>query len=312
MTDTLKEIIIREAKILGFDLIGFASPSSLPSEKFSRWIENEYHADMKYLSNNLEKRHNPIAYQPEVKTIISTALNYHQSDPPNYDKTIGKIARYAWGKDYHHVLTDRLGKLAHNINSLIGGGLRYRICVDSSPVLEKPIAQSAGIGWIGKNGLLINKTLGSFLVLGELFINLEIPPDTPEIDRCGKCRKCIDACPTKAIVEPQTIDCRRCISYLTIEHKGEIPSDISKKITDHIFGCDLCQNVCPFNQSVPETNVPEFKQHVLGPAINPSDVLRWNEKNWKEKTSGSSAARTKLTQWQRNAHILASLNEPRP
>lgn len=221
-------------------------------------------------------------------------------------RRVGRIARYAWGLDYHFVLKRKLHSLAKEIKGILGREFRYRAFVDSAPVLETSLACQAGLGWIGKNGCLLNRKMGSLFFLCELFVDFELSADEPITNRCGKCRKCIDACPTGAIVEPGIVDANKCISYLTIEYKGEIGKEESKAIGDWLFGCDVCQEVCPFNRNPISCRVDEFYEDVLGPVMDVDEVLSWDERAYKERTRRSAGARASLEQWKRNASIVAA------
>jgi epoxyqueuosine reductase len=197
-----------------------------------------------------------------------------------------------------------LHRLAEKIKLVLGRDFSYRAFVDSAPVMEKPLAQQAGLGWIGKNGCLINRRFGSFFFLGELFVDFELPPDSPAKNYCGRCRRCLDACPTGAIIAPQTLDARRCVSYLTIEHRGGIDEDLKSKIGDRLFGCDACQLACPFNRKCVETLIEDFRRPILGPSLDPNEILNWDESACKLRTAHSAGERADLTQWQRNAKIV--------
>ena len=300
----IKQEIRAAADEIGFDLCGFTAP--IIEERYRRAfvaaIKAGRHAGMTYLERNLEKRLDPQKLVSGVKTVVCVAASYYQ--PCEQPDTPGKVAMYAWGRDYHTVIKERLVRLAGRIEEILSREIRYRSFVDTAPVLEKPLAQQAGLGWIGRNGCLINKRLGSYLLLGELFIDAEIDPDQPAREHCGKCHRCIDACPTTAIILPHCVDANRCISYLTIEHNGHIPSDFAARFNGYIFGCDICQNVCPFNRFAKPTRIEEFRDHHLGPHIDPAKVLTWTEASHQSRTANSPANRATLSQWRRNAQLL--------
>ena len=256
----IKELIKAEGYALGFSIVGFTTPA--PPEHYaiySDWLKAGHHGKMHYLATerNRERRANPHLILPECKTIIVLAVNY--PNPLSYpeskdDKSTGKIAAYAWpGTDYHNIIPPLLEKLALSIQQIIGAPINYRCYTDTGPILERDFAQCAGLGWIGKNTCLISPSFGSFLFLAEILIDHYLEPDPPFIaDRCGNCTKCIDSCPTQCILPNRTIDASRCISFLTIENKEAIPSNLRPDIGNWIFGCDICQTVCPWNHKTKE------------------------------------------------------------
>jgi epoxyqueuosine reductase len=303
MESNLKQDIFASALEIGFDLAGVTEPKVINTRTFLEWQQSGLAGTMGYMGRNIEKRLGPRKLVPEVKSILCVGLNYFQTVPAPSDSG-GKISRYAWGKDYHLVVREMLHRLADKICGIVKGDFAYRAFVDSAPVMEKALAVQAGLGWIGKNGCLINKRLGSFLFLGELFLDFELPPDEPGKEYCGRCQKCLAACPTGAIVKPGLVDARRCISYLTIEHKGEIAADLAEKMDGWLFGCDVCQQVCPFNRKCPETQIGDFQRHVLGPQIEPAKVLQWDETTYQDHTASSAGSRAGLEQWRRNAENI--------
>ncbi|MFO3797403.1 MAG: tRNA epoxyqueuosine(34) reductase QueG, partial [Anaerolineales bacterium] len=243
---TLEQHIKKEARRLGFDLAGITTPDPPPHfEAFLRWLEAGRHGEMAYLAmpRSLERRADPRRILPECRSIIVLAMRYPASRPPA-TPTCGQIASYAWGKDYHLVIEERLQALTEFIIAQIGHAVPYRYYTDTGPLLERDLAQRAGLGWIGKNGCLINPRYGSYFLLAEILLGLELAPDPPfPTDHCGHCTRCIQACPTHCILPDRTIDARRCLSYLTIENKGEIPEELRPQIGNWIFGCDICQEV---------------------------------------------------------------------
>jgi epoxyqueuosine reductase len=303
MDGELKQDIFASAREIGFDLVGITAPKVVNTHTFLEWQQSGLAGTMEYMGRNIEKRLDPQKLVPEVKSILCVGVNYFQK-APDQSETGGKISRYAWGKDYHLVIRDMLHRLAEKIEGLIQRKFTYRAFVDSAPVMEKALAVQAGLGWIGKNGCLINKWLGSFLFLGELFLDFELPPDEPGKNYCGRCQKCLAACPTGAIVKPGLMDARRCISYLMIEHKGNITADLAEKMNGWLFGCDVCQQVCPFNRKCPETRIEDFRRYVLGPQIDAAEILQWEEKDYQDRTATSAGNRAGLAQWRRNAQNL--------
>ncbi|MFN2399776.1 MAG: tRNA epoxyqueuosine(34) reductase QueG, partial [Gemmatimonadaceae bacterium] len=239
----LEELIKAQAYGLGFDLAGITSLGAVGTAKeFDRWIEQGYAGEMKYLPNRAATRRDSRLPFPGASSAIVVAMNYGGVSPA------GPIARYARGGDYHDLMIDRLRALGNWLESELGRGVRSKAYVDTGPLLERDLARKAGLGWFGKNTNLIHPKLGSFFFLGTLLVELDLAPDEPfDADRCGSCRRCLDACPTGAFVDERVLDATRCISYLTIEAKGPIPLELREKIGDLAYGCDICQDVCPWN-----------------------------------------------------------------
>ncbi|OGF66158.1 MAG: tRNA epoxyqueuosine(34) reductase QueG [Candidatus Fischerbacteria bacterium RBG_13_37_8] len=241
----LTPIIKQEAKTLGFDRIGIVEKKSLQHSGYiKQWIKQGYHADMKYMAENLEKRIDINKVFGSCESIIVVAENYYK--PAKRDKYM-HIARYAAAKDYHGRIKAKLVSLAKTIQSM-EPSLQYKAYVDTGPVMEKLWAVEAGIGWMGKHSIIINKGIGSWFCIGILLVNQTLEPDHPVKDKCGDCMRCIETCPTGAIIQPYVVDARRCISYLTIENKQEIPTDYLDKLSGYFFGCDICQEACPWNK----------------------------------------------------------------
>jgi epoxyqueuosine reductase len=279
---------------LGFDLVGITDTDlSLYQTHVTEWLDQDYCADMHFMRENLEKRLFPKKLMPGTKSIICVGMSYFSKEVPSFCPAA--ISRYAMGKDYHSLIRKRLQKLADKIKA-VKPDFQYRAFCDSAPVLEKPLAEKAGLGWIGKNGLLINKKFGSFFFLGELFLNFELPTDQPAKNHCGTCERCINQCPTKAIVKPKTIDARKCISYLTIEHKEEINTETA----GHIYGCDECQNICPWNRFAKETREPALKPSAALNNQTIKTLSQWTEAEFIKNTQGTSLKRLGYTRWQRN------------
>jgi epoxyqueuosine reductase len=248
----------REAAAAGFDLCGVAPASDFPELQFLReWLDRGYAGEMHYLERTADRRRDVREVMPSARSVISLGTIYNADRPYSTEYRedgTAAIARYAWGDDYHVVIEARLRDLEARLARLSGPGLETRAYVDTGPVQERVYAQYAGIGWIGKNTCLINEDLGSWLFLSVVICSAELTPDAPAIDQCGTCARCIDACPTGALVEPHVLDSTRCISYLTIELKSAIPADRRAHVSSHAYGCDICQDVCPWNLS-PGTGV---------------------------------------------------------
>lgn len=253
----LKNLIKAKAGQLGFDLVGVCLPDYEPVEhdNLLNWLNKDFNAKLTYLASNPRLRCDPRLFFNDVQTIVAVGINYYRE--PHYQADRPYISIYARGKPYQQVVQAKLRKLLAYIQEL-NPRARGKIAVDSSPTFDKLWAEKAGLGWRGKNTLLINKKIGSFVFLGELFLNIELEPDQPGSDHCADCRKCIDKCPTGALEEPHVLDAARCISYLTIEHEGELAEP--GLLGNHLFGCDLCQLVCPYNSNIAVTRVPEFRE----------------------------------------------------
>ncbi|HET9418562.1 MAG TPA: tRNA epoxyqueuosine(34) reductase QueG, partial [Chthoniobacterales bacterium] len=243
---TIKARLVAFAREVGFDLCRVVRcESPLHAREFRQWLRDGAHGDMSYMQRGEERRCDPQLVLPGVKSVVVLALNYFPGDPPQSGATTGRVARYAWGDDYHELIAAKLDKIDNFLREFGG---RQKCYVDTGPVLERDFAAQAGIGWHGKSTMLINERLGTWFFLAEILTTLELPPDEPARDRCGSCHRCITACPTGAITAPYRLDARRCISYLTIELKGAIPLELRLLIGDRIFGCDDCLAACPWNR----------------------------------------------------------------
>jgi epoxyqueuosine reductase len=290
---------------LGFTDCGFAS-AALPERdtvRLREWLNQGMHSCMHYMENYFEKRIDPSRLVPGAKSIISVLLNYSPGQEIHRDDDL-KISRYASGKDYHRVMKSMLRKFLQRIREEITP-LNGRLFVDSAPVLERSLAAMAGLGWIGKNASLISSEYGSFVFIGELITDLEMEYGTPLPDRCGTCSRCINACPTGAIVEPGVIDSRRCISCWTIEHKGDIDIKMKGKFRDWIFGCDICQEVCPWNRKAGRTKVNEFLPSPGLLTMNRDEWKRLSEERFNELFDGSAVKRTKYEGLTRNIRFVS-------
>jgi epoxyqueuosine reductase len=272
-TDLIKALALKE----GFSFCGISKAGFLEEEapRLEKWLKNNMHGKMHYMENYFDKRLDPTLLVPGAKSVISVLLNYF-TDEKQTDTEAPKISKYAYGKDYHTVIKNKLNILIQEMNSHIGD-FSFRVFVDSAPVLDKAWAKKSGLGWIGKNTNLINKEMGSFFFIAEIICDLDLEYDTAIKDYCGTCTACIDACPTNAIVEPYVVDGSKCISYFTIELKDEIiPKEFKGKMENWMFGCDICQDVCPWNRFSSQHQVPEF---------NPSgNLLNVSKNEWKELT----------------------------
>jgi len=311
----LREKIEHWARELGFQSLGISSGQLTQAEShLLEWLDRGYHGTMTYMSRHGSARTRPHELLPGTVRIISVRMDYRPEDVVDSlagleDLRNGYVARYAVGRDYHRLMRRRLQRLADHIADAIGPFL-YRAFTDSAPVMEKPLASHAGLGWIGKHTNLINKNSGSFFFIGELYTDLPLPVDGPVTDHCGECSRCITACPTGAIVGPYQLDARRCISYLTIELKGSIPIELRASIGNRIFGCDDCQLVCPWNRFSQPTEE-------IGFALNPRfaapplvSLLAWDEDQFLRNTAGTALRRITHEQWLRNVAVAIG-NGPR-
>ena len=265
---TLTERVKRKALDLGFQAVGVSRVTSDRPEaaRLAEWLAREYHGEMDWMARTAKKRQNPALLLPGVRAIVSVGMNYDSEDQPDDHPGLGRIARYARGEDYHHVLGERLKALAAFLQTEAPDS-RNRAYVDTGAVMEKAWAQRAGLGWIGKHSNLVSARHGSWLLLGEVLTTADLDPDEPGADLCGTCTLCIRACPTGAITEPYVVDARRCLSYLTIEQKGRIPKEFQRALGNRIFGCDDCLDVCPYNHQATPTAEPAFRATPL--TLNP-------------------------------------------
>jgi epoxyqueuosine reductase len=297
------------AAALGFDVCGIAPADSFPELRFLRaWLDRGYAGDMQYLHRTAERRADVRAVMPSAQSVISLGVVYNTDRPystENADPSRAAIARYAWGDDYHTVIERRLEALVGRIRSAAGDTFEARAYVDTGPVQERVYAQYAGLGWIGKNTCLINPELGSWMFLSAIICNLPLEPDTPALDQCGTCSLCLEACPTGALVEPHVLDATRCLSYLTIESKGSIPSDRRDAIGEHAYGCDICQEVCPWNLS-PSTGVTtghewQPRRGLDAPPL--LDLWRRSDDELRALLKGSAMKRAGVTRLRRNLAV---------
>ena len=316
-TNGISAVVRQSALEAGFDLAGIAPVTEFAElKRFPEWIASGYAGEMKYLETRDEvgelRRASLKSVFPWARSVIVCAVNYNTAHPySNQVNTPGHgwISRYAWSReDYHESVLRRLREVETRLRETAGATIETRTYVDTGPVVERVYAKYAGIGWLGKNTCLINQKMGSWLFLGVIVTSVELPPDTPAPDRCGTCTRCIDACPTQAFVGPHQLDSNKCISYLTIEKRGHIPEDLRTGIGSHVFGCDVCQDVCPWNRKAPSTDKPEFQPRTG--LVNPA--LTWlaeiSEEEFRQKFRGSPVRRTKRNGLRRNALIAVGNN----
>jgi epoxyqueuosine reductase len=297
--------IKEKGKALGFDVVGISSIGPFPESGFySKWLENGYAGDMQYLERQKAAKMTPDSVLPGVRSVIVCAMNYNVAHSrTTYDRMRAWVSRYAWGADYHDEVKKKLEQLAAWIEQT--STQKTRAYVDTGPLLERVYAKYAGIGWFGKNTCIINQKAGSWLFLGCILSDLEIDVDVPVPDRCGTCTRCIDACPTQAIVEPYVLDSRKCIAYTTIELRGEIPEADREGIGHHLFGCDICQDVCPWNNKSPHSTNAAFNARpgLFWPEID--RLLDLTETEWQQLVRGTSMKRAKIKGLLRNLMVVA-------
>ena len=342
-TDT--DWIVNQAKSVGFDLCGVVRAEEfLELANTSEWLTRGYAGEMKYLHD--PRREDPRAAMPGIYSVIVCALNYNTGRSLSTEAMLsdqngeprGWVSRYAWGDDYHHVLMERLELLIARIRERSPQPFEVRAYVDTGPIQERVAAKYAGLGWLGKNTLLLNQTIGSYFFLGVILTTLELEPtlgvrEMPAPDLCGSCTRCLDVCPTQAFVEPYVMDARKCISYLTIELRGGIPEELREPMSHHVFGCDICQDVCPWNRRAPVSTLAQFQPRTLpSPEVNktnksdapgdaPSDslfrprlesLLSLTEEGFRELFRGSPVKRAKWRGLMRNACIAAGNSKLEP
>ncbi len=309
MANTLTERIQHRAHELGFELVGITpAEQSQTIQRYRKWIDNGYAGEMGYLERHLPLKEDTRQLLQEAKSVISLAMNYYTKDPPDNlvkDPSRGQISRYAWGDDYHDIIRERLLELVEYIRNTAETEIKSRVFVDSGPVLEREFAQKAKLGWIGKNTNLINWRSGSWYFLAEVLVNLELEYDTNEPLRgsCGTCTLCIEACPTDAIVEPNWLDSRLCISYLTIELRDSIPVELRPQMGNLIFGCDICQEVCPWNSKANSTTEQAF--HPRDGNLTPEllSLVSMTQNEFSRRFKGSPIKRAKRRGFLRNVLI---------
>ena len=284
---------------------------------FENWLADGHAGSMTYLHNHRASRRDPTSWLPWARTALVVGLNYFQHPPENAlsmtngataipgSAQRGKVALYAWGEDYHRVLREKLQQVVERFEVLVDRDIQHRICVDTAAVIERELAAEAGIGWIGKNTMLLNPHWGSFFFLGVVFFDIELPPDSPMIDHCGTCTRCLDACPTDAFPAAYEMDASRCISYLTIEHRGAMDDKLANGLNGWVYGCDDCQTVCPYNHWQRETEESRFAPangESVAPALD--QLLDMTDAEIRRMNKGRATSRAKPEMWRRNARLL--------
>ena len=306
--ESLARDVKRWGAELGFQQVGIADCELGEAEtRLLEWVGKGYHGEMEYLERHGTKRSRPAELIPGTLRVIAARMNY---TPPNArdtsevlaDGSRAFISRYALGRDYHKLMRSRMQKLADKIGEEVGE-FRYRVFTDSAPVMEVELAGKAGLGWRGKHTLLLNREAGSYFFLGEIYTDLALPVDAPQTDHCGTCQKCLDVCPTKAFTGPYQLDARRCISYLTIEHKGSIPEELRPLIGNRVYGCDDCQTVCPWNKFASPSGEPDFAVRNGLDDVTLVELFAWSEAEFHERLAGSAIHRIGYERWLRNLAV---------
>jgi epoxyqueuosine reductase len=298
-------IVKSEAKRLGFDYCGISAAGFLEEEapRLEQWLKSNMHGEMHYMNNHFDMRLDPGKLVPGAKSVISLLLNYY-TDATQHDSRAPKISKYAYGEDYHYVIKDKLHEMLNTLEEKIGRSIGGRAFVDSAPVMDKAWAKKSGLGWIGKNANLINKKSGSFFFIAELILDVELEYDQPTGDFCGTCTRCIDACPTDAIVNPHIVDGSKCISYFTIELKSAIPESEKGKFQNYMFGCDICQDVCPWNRFSAPHSEPRFNANEKLLSMTREEWTEITEDVFRELFRKSAVKRTKFEGLKRNITFL--------
>jgi epoxyqueuosine reductase len=300
---------------LGFQQVGITDTDLAQAEtRLANWLAKDFHGSMDYMERHGHKRSRPALLHPGTQRVISVRMDYLPEADSEMNQALENplsayISRYALGRDYHKLMRNRLQKLAVRIHDEIGD-FGYRAFVDSAPVLEKALAEKAGLGWIGKHSNLINRQAGSWFFLGEIYTDLPLPVDKPATEHCGDCRACLDICPTQAIVAPYQVDARRCISYLTIELHGPIPEEFRPLLGNRIYGCDDCQLICPWNRFAKRTDEKDFSPRHRLNTQELLDVFAWTEQEFMAKTEGSAIRRIGYERWLRNIAVALG-NSPK-
>ena len=307
MTALSSAALKAQAKALGFDVCGIAPAGALPELSFfDEWLARGYAGSMTYLNRSAARRSDVRQVLPSARTVIVTGTVYNTKRPystEHNDATRGLVARYAWGDDYHEVLGARLERLLAWMREASPEAFDARSYVDTGPIQERVYARHAGVGWIGKNNCVIHPELGSWLFLGEIICSLPLEVDPPALDQCGTCTLCIEACPTQAIVGPGVLDSTRCISYLTIEHRGAMPVALEPSVGTHVYGCDICQEVCPWNATPPVSDDPAWQPRPVWDFPRLSDLSGMNDEAMTAALRASSMRRAKPEGVRRNVHV---------
>lgn len=305
--ESLTQKLKAYARANGCDLVGVAPVAVFKEMGFySQWLADGYAGEMEYLQRQLPKRLDPRQILPSAQSVVVIGVNYHTPHPLSLElkeRNRGWVSRYAWGDDYHLVLAEKLEKLHRFLEQETGGNYQGKFYVDTGPVLDRVFAKYAGLGWFGKNTNLINQKNGSWFFIGELITNLVLECDAPPPDRCGTCRRCLDACPTDAFPAPYVLDSNRCISYLTIELRGAIPEELRQPMGSHVFGCDICQDVCPWNRKAPVTNEAAFAPRANAVAPQLAELAAMDEAAFRERFKNSPIKRSKWRGLMRNVLV---------
>jgi epoxyqueuosine reductase len=296
--------IQHRARALGFDLIGIAPAVTVDGvSHLHNWLQRGFAGEMEYMRRHAAAREHPRHVLDGVRSVVVVGMNYHTAEPPECGPLEGRVSRYAWGDDYHRVMKDRLERLRGYVAELVPG-CRSRTVVDTAPLLERDFARLAGLGWIGKNTMLINKRMGSWLFLGALLVDFELEYDAPhEANHCGTCTRCLEACPTDAFAGPYQLDSRRCVSYLTIELRGPVPAELREGMGDWIFGCDICQEVCPWNRKAPRCDEVAFEPAAERHPADLLGLLKLDAEDFRRAYGHSALSRPKRAGLLRNAAI---------
>jgi epoxyqueuosine reductase len=314
LTSNLTRYIKEQARLLGFDKVGIAPAERLAGEEelLRQWLDRGYQGEMHWLSREPEKRVNPKALLPSARSVVVVAKNYYTSDEHGDQSDTGKVSRYAWGDDYHEIVGGKLRELLLRIRTY-APNVEGKVCVDIQPMMDKAWGVRAGLGWIGKHTNLITQDLGSWVFLGELLLDAELEYDSvPGEDHCGTCTLCIDACPTQAITEPYVLDSNKCISYATIEYRGPtLPADVATSLDGWFYGCDICQDVCPWNRFAQASSEPGFQPRPGNVNADLEDIIGLSHESYVTRFKHSAMKRAKLSGLQRNARqLLENLKPP--
>jgi epoxyqueuosine reductase len=297
----------QKAREIGFDLCGIAPAVDLPELSFfQEWLSRGFAGAMSYLERSARRRADVRRVLPSAKTVIATGTNYNTDRPYSVERSDpgrALIARYAWGDDYHRVILERLHALVEWMHETAGEPFDAKVYVDTGPVQERVYARHAGIGWIGKNTCVINSSLGSWLFLGEIICSLPLDVDEPAFDQCGECRLCIEACPTSALVGPGVLDATKCISYLTIESRDEVPESLRNDVGAHVYGCDVCQDVCPWNANAPASGDPAWQPRAVWDGVETSTLAAMSDDALENALRDSAMSRARVSGLRRNLQI---------
>jgi epoxyqueuosine reductase len=306
VTAALKDMVLREAAALGFDAVRVTSPDAMGAAgaRLTEFLEAGRHGDMEWMATTAERRQSPSRLWPEVRSVVMLGMSYAPATNPLdalEHPSRGAISVYAQGRDYHDIVKGKLKNLAGQLAAK--GGAAVKVFVDTAPVMEKPLAAAAGLGWQGKNTILVSREHGTWLFLGAIFTTAELPPDAPEEDRCGSCQRCLDVCPTAAFPAPYQLDARRCLAYLSIEHKGHIPVEFRRPMGNRVFGCDDCLAVCPWNKFAAAAR--EVRFHARAETDNPplAELLQLDDAAFRARFAGTPVKRTGRDRFLRNVLI---------